>query len=77
MAIIRTAREILKNRGSLTEYNIKTKETLPKKNIAYSETCFFSVSFFSIIPFPLLFDSILLRILIFLGEDLSLKTIDH
>jgi hypothetical protein len=48
MAIIRIAREILKNRVSFIEYNIDAKETLPNSNIPNIITCLFRFSSFSI-----------------------------
>jgi hypothetical protein len=48
MAIIRMARETLKNRVSFIEYNIDAKETLPNNNIPYVITCLFRFSPFSI-----------------------------
>lgn len=45
-AIIRMAREILKNLTSFIEYNIDAKEMLPIINIPNTITCLFLFSFF-------------------------------
>jgi hypothetical protein len=66
IAMMRIARAIVKNRASFIEYNIDTKETLPRNNMAYIDTCFFLPSFFSILIFPPLFDSISIRVLTFM-----------